>query len=105
MIPLPAALSNVLIAVNAAALASSALPALITFSALVILPLHSERIPLLRIVRLASVRNCLIDEGRPLGTGLQEQGPNRLRRLSLLRRLRNNSTEVYLRAGDISCVR
>jgi hypothetical protein len=27
------------------------------------------------------VRNCLIDEGRPLGTGLQEQGPNRLRRL------------------------
>ena len=25
--------------------------------------------------------NCLIDEGRPLGTGLQEQVPNRLRRL------------------------
>ena len=23
--------------------------------------------------------NCLIDEGRPLGTGLQEQVPNRLR--------------------------
>ena len=25
--------------------------------------------------------NCLTDEGRPLGTGLQEQGPNQLRRL------------------------
>ena len=25
--------------------------------------------------------NCLIDEGRPLGTGLQEQVPNHLRRL------------------------
>jgi hypothetical protein len=27
------------------------------------------------------VRNCLTDEGRPLGTGLQEQVPNHLRRL------------------------
>ena len=27
------------------------------------------------------MRNCLIDEGRPLGTGLQEQVPNHLRRL------------------------
>src|SRR5207248_935471 len=27
------------------------------------------------------VCNCLIDEGRPLGTGLQEQVPNHLRRL------------------------
>jgi hypothetical protein len=27
------------------------------------------------------VRNCLTDEGRPLGTGLQGQVPNRLRRL------------------------
>jgi hypothetical protein len=27
------------------------------------------------------VRNCLADEGRPLGTGLQEQVPNHLRRL------------------------
>jgi hypothetical protein len=26
-------------------------------------------------------RNCLTDEGRPLGTGLQEQVPNHLRRL------------------------
>ena len=25
--------------------------------------------------------NCLIDEGRPLGAGLQEQAPNHLRRL------------------------
>ena len=25
--------------------------------------------------------NCLTDEGRPLGTGLQEQVPNHLRRL------------------------
>ena len=28
-----------------------------------------------------NVRNCLTDEGRPLGTGLQEQVPNHLRRL------------------------
>jgi len=27
------------------------------------------------------VCNCLIDEGRPLGTGLQEQVPNHLRLL------------------------
>src|SRR5262245_49050515 len=27
------------------------------------------------------VRNCLTDEGRPLGVGLQEQAPNYLRRL------------------------
>jgi hypothetical protein len=27
------------------------------------------------------VRNCLTDEGRPLGTGLREQVPNHLRRL------------------------
>jgi hypothetical protein len=27
------------------------------------------------------VRNCLTDEGRPLGTGLQEQVSNHLRRL------------------------
>jgi hypothetical protein len=27
------------------------------------------------------VRNCFTDEGRPLGTGLQEQVPNHLRRL------------------------
>jgi hypothetical protein len=27
------------------------------------------------------VCNCLIDEGRPLGAGLQEQAPNHLRRL------------------------
>ncbi len=27
------------------------------------------------------VCNCLTDEGRPLGTGLQEQVPNHLRRL------------------------
>jgi hypothetical protein len=27
------------------------------------------------------VRNCLTDEGRPLGTDLQESVPNRLRRL------------------------
>jgi hypothetical protein len=27
------------------------------------------------------VRNCLIDEGRSLGIGLQEQVPNHLRRL------------------------
>jgi hypothetical protein len=27
------------------------------------------------------VGNCLIDEGRPLGTGLQEQVPNHLQRL------------------------
>jgi hypothetical protein len=26
-------------------------------------------------------RNCLTDEGRPLGTGLQERVPNHLRRL------------------------
>ena len=29
----------------------------------------------------AEVRNCSTDEGRPLGTGLQEQVPNHLRRL------------------------
>jgi hypothetical protein len=29
------------------------------------------------------VRNCLTDEGGPLGTGLQEQVPNHLRRLWL----------------------
>jgi RNA-directed DNA polymerase len=29
----------------------------------------------------ANVCNCLTDEGRPLGTGLQEQVPNHLRRL------------------------
>jgi len=28
-----------------------------------------------------NVCNCLTDEGRPLGTGLQEQVPNHLRRL------------------------
>jgi hypothetical protein len=28
-----------------------------------------------------NVCNCLIDEGGPLGTGLQEQVPNHLRRL------------------------
>jgi retron-type reverse transcriptase len=28
-----------------------------------------------------TVRNCATDEGRPLGAGLQEQVPNRLRRL------------------------
>jgi hypothetical protein len=28
-----------------------------------------------------NVCTCLIDEGRPLGTGLQEQVPNHLRRL------------------------
>ena len=27
------------------------------------------------------VRNCLTDEGRPLGIGLQERVPNHLRRL------------------------
>ena len=27
------------------------------------------------------MRNCLTDEGRPLGTGLQERVPNHLRRL------------------------
>ena len=27
------------------------------------------------------MHNCLTDEGRPLGTGLQEQVPNHLRRL------------------------
>ena len=27
------------------------------------------------------MRNCLADEGRPLGIGLQEQIPNHLRRL------------------------
>ena len=27
------------------------------------------------------MRNCLTDEGRPLGVGLQEQAPNHLRRL------------------------
>ena len=31
--------------------------------------------------RAVGVRNCLTDEGRPLGTGLQEQVPNHLRRL------------------------
>jgi hypothetical protein len=29
------------------------------------------------------VRNCLTDEGGPLGTGLQERVPNHLRRLWL----------------------
>src|SRR5260370_37780720 len=29
----------------------------------------------------SNVCNCLTDEGRPLGTGLQEQVPNHLRRL------------------------
>jgi hypothetical protein len=28
-----------------------------------------------------TVRNCFIDEGRPLGVGLQEQASNHLRRL------------------------
>jgi hypothetical protein len=32
------------------------------------------------------VRNCLTDEGRPLGTGLEEQVPNHLRRLLSMRR-------------------
>jgi hypothetical protein len=31
--------------------------------------------------KAAGVRNCLTDEGRSLGTGLQEQVPNHLRRL------------------------
>jgi hypothetical protein len=31
--------------------------------------------------RAVGVRNCLTDEGRPLGIGLQEQVPNHLRRL------------------------
>ena len=31
--------------------------------------------------KAAEVRNCSTDEGRPLGTGLQEQVPNHLRRL------------------------
>jgi RNA-directed DNA polymerase len=34
-----------------------------------------------RAERAQTVRNCATDEGRPLGTGLQEQVPNRLRRL------------------------
>jgi len=32
-------------------------------------------------VKAEEVRNCLTDEGRPLGVGLQEQAPNHLRRL------------------------
>ena len=32
-------------------------------------------------VKAEEVRNCLTDEGRPLGVGLQEQTPNHLRRL------------------------
>jgi len=31
--------------------------------------------------RAVGVRNCLTDEGRPLGIGLQERVPNHLRRL------------------------
>ena len=31
--------------------------------------------------KAGEVRNCLTDEGRPLGAGLQEQTPNHLRRL------------------------
>jgi hypothetical protein len=31
--------------------------------------------------RAVRVRNCATDEGRPLGTGLQEQVPNHLRLL------------------------
>ena len=34
-----------------------------------------------RSQQAVGVRNCLTDEGRPLGTGLQEQVPNHLRRL------------------------
>jgi RNA-directed DNA polymerase len=34
-----------------------------------------------RVERTQRVRNCATDEGRPLGTGLQEQVPNHLRRL------------------------
>jgi RNA-directed DNA polymerase len=34
-----------------------------------------------RVERTQEVRNCATDEGRPLGTGLQEQVPNHLRRL------------------------
>jgi hypothetical protein len=32
-------------------------------------------------LKAKEVRNCLTDEGRPLGVGLQEQAPNHLRRL------------------------
>src|SRR5262252_2217521 len=32
-------------------------------------------------LKAREVRNCLTDEGRPLGVGLQEQAPNHLRRL------------------------
>jgi hypothetical protein len=31
--------------------------------------------------KAVGVRNCLTDEGRPLGVGLQEQASNHLRRL------------------------
>jgi hypothetical protein len=51
-------------------------------------PLRCRRIATPMIVRHERerpkgrvVRNCLTDEGRPLGIGLQEQVPNHLRRL------------------------
>ena len=34
-----------------------------------------------RSLKERNVRNCLTDEGRPLGVGLQERIPNHLRRL------------------------
>jgi hypothetical protein len=49
--------------------------------------IHFDGIPTIvchehkRSQRAVGVRNCLTDEGRPLGIGLQEQVPNHLRRL------------------------
>src|SRR5262249_14054341 len=48
------------------------------------------------------VRNCLTDEGRPLGTGLQKQVPNHLRRLWPKARVVNAEGKGLGRLGQVT---
>ena len=49
-----------------------------------------------RVLRKLSMRCCTKDEGRPLGTGVQAQVPNRLK----LQRLRAAVVSVEEKAGQ-----
>jgi hypothetical protein len=48
------------------------------------------------------VRNCLTDEGRPFGTGLQELVPNHLRRLWLSAMVVSAEGKGLARPGQVS---
>src|ERR1035438_4468880 len=49
-----------------------------------------------------NVRNCLTDEGRPFGTGLQERVPNHLRRLWLSAMVVSAEGKGLARPGQVS---